>query len=110
MERKNAEGKKERYQQQLLPDHCVRDSRGAELVIAPENDEWVQQKGTHRKYESYSAVQDGGGRDTGLLGHLHSQGIEAVVLVGLAADVCGLYTAADLAAAGLRVYVVPELC
>lgn len=88
------------------PEHCVRGTWGARLHpdLSREAD-LVLRKGTGGEdgYSAFTLVDPESGRTerTGLAGYLEQRGIERVVTVGLAADVCVRATALDALAAGM---------
>lgn len=95
------------------PVHCVGGTWGAELY--PELDRHADalvRKGTRGEdgYSAFTMRDHASGDDvpTGLGGLLHQRGVEAVVVVGLAADVCVAATARDAAADGFTTSVVWE--
>lgn len=93
----------------VWPMHCVMGSRGAELhpklqVAGP-----VVRKGSHGE-DGYSGFtmrdpNTGEQKPTELQGILSAHGVERVVLVGLAQDVCVKETALDAAKLGYQVDV-----
>jgi nicotinamidase/pyrazinamidase len=93
------------------PVHCVGGTWGAELVDGLERHaDAVVRKGTGGE-DGYSAFsmrdpETGVERPTGLAGLLRERGVDRVVVVGLAADVCVAATAHDAAAAGFGTAVV----
>jgi nicotinamidase/pyrazinamidase len=93
------------------PVHCVGGTWGAELY--PELDRHADalvRKGTRGEdgYSAFTMRDHASGDDvpTGLGGLLHQRGVEAVVVVGLATDVCVAATASDAAADGFTTTVV----
>ncbi len=98
-------------EQILWPDHCVQNTKGAELVEGL-NDEKITRlfyKGTVRSVDSYSAFFDNSKRkDTGLGDYLTSKGIGEVFIVGLATDYCVKYTALDAIELGLATKIIIE--
>ncbi|KAK6906778.1 hypothetical protein I203_100765 [Kwoniella mangroviensis CBS 8507] len=95
------------YQQTLWPDHCIQGTKGTEIEesIKEKLDQWgrkvrLARKGTHMKLEAYSAF-DGDAHpgeqklpsESPLSTYLRKQGVEKVVIVGLATDFCVLQTA-----------------
>jgi nicotinamidase/pyrazinamidase len=92
------------------PVHCVKGTWGAELYPGLDADaDAVVRKGTGGE-DGYSAFhvsdpQDGTVASTGLAGYLRDRGVESVVVVGLAADVCVRATAEDAASEGFAVTV-----
>lgn len=94
------------------PVHCVRDTWGAELhpdlVVEGE----VFRKGSNGE-DGYSGFtmrdpETGEESDTGLAAHLRSHGVERVVVVGLATDVCVRATALDALRRDFEVAVLRE--
>ncbi len=82
----------------LWPDHCVQETRGAELHhdLNQSHIRGVVRKGTDPSIDSYSAFFDNGYRaGTGLEKMLREGGIGAVDLAGLATDYCVKATALD---------------
>lgn len=95
----------------LWPVHCVRGTKGAELV--PELDarriDHVIDKGVDAGVEMYSAFHDPfHGSDSGLAGRLKRDGVTDVFVVGLAADFCVKATAEHAIEQGFRTYIVEE--
>ncbi|ROO24938.1 isochorismatase hydrolase [Salinisphaera orenii MK-B5] len=98
-------------EQILWPVHCVQGSSGASFASALDvaGIDHVVRKGTDPRIDSYSAFHDNGHRQaTGLTGHLHARGVEHVVVVGLAADVCVKFTVMDALAEGFGVTLVRD--
>ena len=102
--------------QTLWPDHCVQDTPGA--ALHPDIDwsavDLILRKGSNPAVDSYSAFQENHGPDgqrprTGLMGWLKERGVSEVYAVGLARDVCVLWTVQDALAAGLRAQVIWDL-
>lgn len=99
----------------VWPTHCVAGSWGAALVdnLDPNHRaSTIVRKGTHGEdgYSAFSMREPGGDVDipTGLAGLLRERGIERVVVVGLATDVCVAATATSAAAAGFQAAVLWE--
>jgi nicotinamidase/pyrazinamidase len=93
------------------PVHCVGGTWGAELYPALDRHaDALVRKGTRGEdgYSAFTMRDHASGSDvpTGLGGLLHQRGIEAVVVVGLATDVCVAATARDAAADGFTTSVV----
>jgi len=99
--------------QVLWPDHCVENSRGAELAEGLDTGgvHEIVRKGTDPQIDSYSGFFDNGHRkETGLLGVLKGRGVTHVVLMGLATDYCVKATALDARSLGLEVSLVVDGC
>ena len=96
--------------QVLWPPHCVQGTENARILV--DNDLFlaIVQKGTDKQYDSYSAFQDDGGHTTEMGSMLRDNGIETVVLYGIATDYCVRATALDAIRAGFQVIVIEELC
>ena len=97
----------------LWPDHCVQNTRGAELhddLDASAIDHIVF-KGIDPLVDSYSTFFDNARkRATGLAGFLLEKGVREVVLMGLATDYCVLYSALDAVTLGFQTSVVQDGC
>jgi nicotinamidase/pyrazinamidase len=100
-------------EQVLWPDHCVQQSRGAELhhglnighAIA------VLRKGANIAVDSYSAFVEADGKSkTGLAGFLRERGVGRVFLCGLATDYCVAFSALDAREAGFEALLVDDAC
>jgi nicotinamidase/pyrazinamidase len=105
------------HEQTLWPDHCVQGTAGAELhsELPWEHVAAVIRKGTDPESDSYSGFRNnwnpaGERPHTGLAGYLRERRIDAVVLCGLARDVCVRWTAEDAADAGFATFVLWDLC
>jgi nicotinamidase/pyrazinamidase len=99
--------------QVLWPAHCVQWSAGA--LFHPGLDTRriarVFAKGTDAGIDSYSGFFDNGRRKaTGLGGWLKAQGVDAVLVCGLATDYCVKATAIDAVGLGFRTTVVEDAC
>lgn len=84
--------------QVLWPDHCIQETRGADLVatLNTAKIEAIFRKGMDRDIDSYSGFFDNGKRKaTGMSDYLKGRGVDAVDVCGLAADYCVYYTAKD---------------
>ena len=99
--------------QVLWPVHCVQNTRGAELHddLDKAKIDCVFPKGTDPKVDSYSGFWDNGKRkSTGMADWLRGQGVDELVVLGLATDYCVKATVIDGIAEGFRVTVVAEGC
>jgi len=97
----------------LWPDHCIQGSVGAELSngLSLPHARLILRKGVHQSIDSYSAFLEADrSTSTGLLAWLQAQGIDQVVITGLATDFCVAWTAIDAAQAGLATWVVEDAC
>lgn len=95
--------------QVLWPEHCVQNTPGASFHSGLDVSRVgaVVRKGTDPEIDSYSGFFDNGHlKDTGLGALLQAQGVEGIVIVGLATDYCVKYTALDARELGLEVTVV----
>lgn len=102
--------------QTLWPDHCVQGTAGAALHpgIDWSSADLILRKGNRPDVDSYSAFQENHGPDgsrpsTGLAGWLRERGVHEIYAVGLARDVCVLWTVQDALALGFRANVVWDL-
>lgn len=103
----------EGVQQILWPVHCVRQTRGAELVKALDQEAIVNifHKGTDRLIDSYSAFFDNARKQsTGLGDYLKTHNVTQVYLAGVATEYCVLYSAFDAADLGFSVVVIVDAC
>ena len=96
--------------QVLWPPHCVQNSPGAEILLDKKLFKAVVRKGMDPQYDSYSGFQDDGGRNTDMDKLLKKDGINKVVLYGIATDYCVRATALHAVAAGYKVIVIKNLC
>lgn len=99
--------------QVLWPTHCVQGSPGADFHPDLETDRAAVtiRKGFRPEIDSYSAFFENDHKTpTGLAGYLKDQGVEAVVLAGLATDFCVRYSAVDAAKLGFQVTLVEDAC
>jgi nicotinamidase/pyrazinamidase len=100
-------------QQRLWPDHCVQNTRGAELhhdldrsLIAR-----VFQKGADPRIDSYSAFYDNAHRRaTGLGGYLKEKGVRKIFVMGLATDYCVKFSTLDAIDLGFQAVVIGDGC
>ncbi|CAI5447075.1 unnamed protein product [Caenorhabditis angaria] len=97
--------------QTLYPDHCIQNSEGAEIYpdISIIPDSTYILKGTNPYLDSYSAFNDNNGKDkTDLEEILRNNGIQAVVIAGLAYDICVKFTCLDAVRLNFLSSVIPE--
>ena len=99
-------------EQVMWPDHCVRDTFGAEfhpdMVINHDTDIQVL-KGTFRLVETYSGFGSIElGEDTGMVERFKKLGVRHVYCVGLAFDYCVGSTAIDAVKYGFNTYIIKD--
>jgi nicotinamidase/pyrazinamidase len=97
--------------QVLWPDHCMWNTRGAELTADLDipHAQLIIRKGYHRAVDSYSGFQEADRRTrTGLGGYLAERDLGKVYVVGLATDFCVGWTALDARAAGYDTTVIED--
>ncbi len=99
--------------QKLWPDHCVQDTKGAEIAselddICPD---FVLRKGTRRHVDSYSAFIEADGQEiTAITQFLITRRVQHVSCVGLALDYCVSWTALDAIKLGFKTNVILNAC
>ncbi len=96
--------------QTLWPVHCVMHTPGAEILLPAYLFARVIQKGTDPEFDSYSGFADDGGASTGLENSLRADGIENLIIYGLATDYCVKATVMDAIKAGFNVKLRIDLC
>ena len=97
--------------QVLWPDHCVWQSKGAELSrdLNIPHAQLIIRKGYDRAIDSYSGFQEADRETlTGLAGYLNERDAGRLYVVGLATDFCVAWTALDGAAGGFDVTVIED--
>ena len=97
--------------QVLWPDHCIWNSRGAELSADLDipHGPLIIRKGYNRAIDSYSGFQEADRQTlTGLAGYLNERDVGRLYVVGLATDFCVAWTALDGAAGGFDVTVIED--
>jgi nicotinamidase/pyrazinamidase len=95
----------------LWPDHCVQDSKGADLhpSILQLDPKMIIQKGTDPETDSYSAFFDNHRENKTLLdAWLRENGIRNLVVAGLATDYCVKFSVLDALSLGYSVQVFTE--
>lgn len=100
-------------QQIAWPDHCVQNTRGAELASTLNVDaiDHVVQKGTDRKVDSYSGFFDNDHQTTtGMAALLKKCGTTQVTVMGLATDYCVKFTALDSVQLGFKTELILPGC
>ncbi|MCL4159972.1 UNVERIFIED_CONTAM: hypothetical protein GTU68_000502 [Idotea baltica] len=99
--------------QVLWPTHCVQGSQGAEFHkdLHTDSAAMIVRKGFRSQIDSYSAFfENDRETPTGLTGYLRDQGVESLVMAGLATDFCVRYSAVDAAKLGFSVTLVEDAC
>ena len=97
--------------QVLWPDHCVWQTRGAEISADLDipHAQLIIRKGYNRRIDSYSGFQEADRETlTGLAGYLNERDVGRLFVVGLATDFCVAWTALDGAAGGFDVTVIED--
>jgi nicotinamidase/pyrazinamidase len=90
----------------LYPPHCVQRTPGAEFLpgLRTERFHVIWRKGFDRDADAYAVTA----QHTGLPALLRAEGITAVVVCGLATNICCFYAARDLRQAGFRVVLAED--
>ena len=95
--------------QVLWPPHCIQNTANAEVLLDKNLFIAVVQKGKDKRYDSYSGFQDDGGAKTEMDQILKKNGIQELIVYGIATDYCVKATAIDAINAGYKVTVVEGL-
>ena len=96
--------------QVLWPPHCVQGTENARILVDNNLFMAVVKKGKNPKYDSYSGFQDDGGDKTEMNSILKRNGIQKLLVYGIATDYCVKATAIDAVEAGFEVTVIEDLC
>lgn len=90
----------------LYPPHCVAGSRGAEFLpgLAERRFQTIWRKGFNRDFEAYAVTA----QHPGLFELYRAEGIESVVIAGLASNICCFYAARDFRNTRFRVLLVED--
>jgi len=96
--------------QVLWPPHCIQGTENARILVDNNLFLAVVKKGKDSHFDSYSGFQDDGGAETEMAKILKRNGIQKVVVYGIATDYCVKATALDARKAGFKVIVVEDLC
>ncbi len=98
--------------QALWPDHCVQNTKGAELIPELNQTKITKRvyKGSHKRVDSYSGFFDNAKKGfTDLDEYLKANSVTDVYVVGLAADFCVKFTALDSIFLKYNTYFVKDL-
>ena len=93
----------------LWPDHCIQESKGAELVPGLDMKKigMIFRKGTDRNVDSYSGFFDNNHlKATGLGDYLARRKVDEVTIAGLATEYCVKFSALDALKLGFAVKVI----
>jgi nicotinamidase/pyrazinamidase len=93
----------------LWPPHCIQGTENARVLIDNTLFHSIVKKAQDPRFDSYSAFQDEGGKETGLDVILHKNKVRKMVIFGLATDYCVRYAALDGLRRGYRVAVIEGL-
>jgi nicotinamidase/pyrazinamidase len=96
--------------QVLWPPHCVQNTENAKILIDNSLIKMVAQKGMIQDWDSYSGFYIGGDKKTTLESDLKKDGVDKLLMFGIATDYCVKSTAIDGAKLGFDVTVVKDLC
>lgn len=96
--------------QVLWPLHCVQGTENARVLIDNNLFLAMVRKAQNPAFDSYSAFQDDGGAKTELDTILRRNGIENLLIYGLATDYCVRASAIDAVLAGYQATVINGLC
>jgi nicotinamidase/pyrazinamidase len=90
----------------LYPPHCVQGTPGAEFLpgLHTERFHAVWRKGFDRDADAYAVTA----QHPGLPALFKAEGVTAVVVCGLATNICCFYAARDLRRAGFRVLIAED--
>jgi nicotinamidase/pyrazinamidase len=92
----------------LYPPHCVQGTPGAEFAPALDSRRihTVWRKGFDRDFEAYALTA----QHPGFIALLRESGVAAVVVCGIATNICCYYAARDLRRACFHVFLVEDAC
>jgi nicotinamidase/pyrazinamidase len=96
--------------QVLWPPHRIQGTENARVLIDNTLFLAIVKKAQKADLESYSAFQDEGGFKTEMDAILRLNGVEKLLVYGIATDYCVKATALDALSAGYSVTVVEDLC
>jgi len=96
--------------QVLWPPHCVQGTENARVLVDNNLFLAIVHKGGDKRYDSYSGFMDDVGQKTEMDQMLKRNGIQKLIVYGIATDYCVKCTAIDAAKLGFKVTVVKDLC
>ncbi len=96
--------------QVLWPPHCVQGTENARVLVDNNLFLAIVHKGMDKRYDCYSGFKDDGGQKTEMDQILKRNGIQKLIVYGIATDYCVKATAIDAAGAGYKVFVIDGLC
>lgn len=90
----------------LYPPHCVAGTPGAEFLPGLHTDRFhaVWRKGYHQDFEAYAVTA----QHPAFAAFLKASGVTAVVVCGIAANICCFYAARDLRGDGFAVWLAED--
>jgi nicotinamidase/pyrazinamidase len=90
----------------LYPPHCVQETPGAEFLPGLHSERFhvIWRKGFRADVEAYAVTA----QHPGIVALYRAEGIQAVVVCGLATNICCYHAARDFRGAGLRVLLVED--
>jgi nicotinamidase/pyrazinamidase len=90
----------------LYPPHCVAGTRGADFIpgLHTERFQAIWRKGFERDRDAYAVTA----QHPGFAALLRADGIEEVIVCGIATNICCFYAARDLRRNGFRVVIVED--
>src|SRR5579871_6477582 len=90
----------------LYPPHCVIGTPGAEFLAGLHTERFsaVWRKGYDRDFEAYAVTA----QHPGFVAFLTASGVRAVVVCGIATNICCFYAARDLRRAGFDVWLAED--
>ena len=96
--------------QVMWPPHCVQNTAGSEILIQIVESAETVETGANPKFDSYSGFVDDGGYKTDLDRLLSRDGINNLIIYGLATDYCVKHTVLDALKFGYQVKLREDLC
>lgn len=90
----------------LYPPHCVAGTRGAEFLpgLDVRHFQTIWRKGFNRDFEAYAVTA----QHPGLFELYRAEGVDSVIIAGLATNICCFYAARDFRREGFRVLLVED--